>query len=267
MDATRLGRSIRALRIREGLRQAALGRAIGVSQDLVSLVERGRLDRVRLSVLDDLAQKLGADLRISLRWRGGDIDRLLDEGHAQLMGQAAGSLEKMGWSTMPEVTFATYADRGSIDVLAWHPPTSTVLVVEIKTEITSVEETLRTHDMKARVAVAVRASAWAGRDALSRDCSSSRSHRPPDDAWLGIRRFWQGHTLVSERAQGSGSGHRRARPGCSCSCHLRRRAVVGAVLSHGAAFVSRMSARPRTPRPSRRQPRRSSRVELDHLRT
>ena len=165
MDATRLGRSIRALRIREGLRQADLGRAVGVSQDLVSLVERGRLDRVRLSVIDDLAQKLGADLRITLRWRGGDVDRLLDDGHAALMGQAAGSLEKLGWSTMPEVTFAKYADRGSIDLLAWHPPTSTVLVVEIKTEITSVEETLRTHDMKARVAVAVASErlGWHGR--------------------------------------------------------------------------------------------------------
>lgn len=98
---------------------------------------------------------LGGDLRLTLRWRGGDLDRLLDEGHAALMGRAAAMLEKAGWSTRPEVTFANYADRGSIDLLAWHRDSSTVLVVEIKTELTSIEETLRTHDMKTRNALKI----------------------------------------------------------------------------------------------------------------
>ncbi len=165
MEATRLGRTIRALRIRQGLRQEDLGHAAGVSQDLVSLIERGQLEGVRLQVIDSMVQNLGGDLRVTLRWRGGDIDRLLDEGHAALMGRAAATLEKAGWSVLPEVTFSNYADRGSIDVLAWHPATFTVLVVEVKTELTSIEETLRTHDMKARVAlkVALERSGWRGR--------------------------------------------------------------------------------------------------------
>ena len=165
MDATRLGNSIRALRIRQRLRQEDLGRTAGVSQDLVSMIERGQIDGVRLRTVESLVQKLGAELRVTLRWRGGDIDRLLDEGHAALMGRVASMLEKAGWSVQPEVTFAIYADRGSIDVLAWHAATRSVLVVEVKTELTSIEETLRTHDMKTRIAlkVARERAGWHGR--------------------------------------------------------------------------------------------------------
>lgn len=136
-----------------------------MSQDLVSLIERGQLGGVRVRILDELVQKLGADLTVTIRWRGGDIDRLVDEGHAALLGRAAAVLDAAGWVVIPEVTFAIYADRGSIDVLAWHPSTSTVLVVEVKTQLTSVEETLRTHDMKARVAlrVALERAGWRGR--------------------------------------------------------------------------------------------------------
>ena len=162
------------------MRQEDLGRTAGISQDLVSLIERGKIDGLRIRILVELARNLGADLVVTLRWRGGDLDRLLDEGHAALMGRAAAVLESAGWSVMPEVTFSYFADRGSIDILACHPPTSTVLVVEVKTEFTSLEETLRTHDMKARVArkVALERAGWHGR-AVARmlvlpDASSAR---------------------------------------------------------------------------------------------
>ncbi len=165
MDAVRLGRVVRALRIRQAMRQEDLGRSAGVSKDLVSRIERGKVDGLRIRILVELARNLGADLVVTLRWRGGDLDRLLDEGHAALMARAAAVLEAAGWSVMPEVTFAHFADRGSIDILAWHASTSTVLVVEVKTELTSLEETLRTHDMKTRIArkVALERSGWQGR--------------------------------------------------------------------------------------------------------
>ncbi len=102
------------------MRQEDLGRSAGVSQDLVSLIERGKIDGLRIRILVELARNLGADLVVTLRWRGGDLDRLLDEGHAALMARAAAILESAGWSVMPEVTFAHFADRGSIDILAWH---------------------------------------------------------------------------------------------------------------------------------------------------
>jgi hypothetical protein len=121
------------------------------------LVERGRLASIPLRTLERVAVALEADLGISVRWRGGDLDRLLDEGHATLVARAAGVVERAGWAILPEVTFAIYGDRGSIDLLGWHAPSSALLVVEVKTELASIEETLRTHDMKVRVAPRV---AW-----------------------------------------------------------------------------------------------------------
>jgi transcriptional regulator with XRE-family HTH domain len=155
VDAVRLGRTIRALRVRRGWRQQDLGDAAGVSQDEISLVERGLGRGAPLRTIERIVGALEAEAHIVVRWRGGDIDRLLDEGHAALMGRAIAVLEAAGWAALPEVTFAIYRDRGSMDVLAWHPATATVLVVEVKTELTSIEETLRTHDMKVRVAPTV----------------------------------------------------------------------------------------------------------------
>ncbi|HUQ44633.1 MAG TPA: hypothetical protein VM451_09540 [Candidatus Limnocylindria bacterium] len=57
-----------------------------------------------------------------------------------------------GWACRVEVSYNVYGERGSIDILAWHAPTRTLLVVEVKTEIASVEETLRKHDAKVRLA-------------------------------------------------------------------------------------------------------------------
>ena len=65
---------------------------------------------------------------------------------------SAALLEAEGWLTAAEVTYSGYGERGSIDLLAFHPATRTLLVVEVKTEIASVEETLRRHDAKVRLA-------------------------------------------------------------------------------------------------------------------
>ena len=45
-----------------------------------------------------------------------------------------------------------YGERGSIDILAWHVASRTLLVIELKSELTSIEETLRRHDVKVRLA-------------------------------------------------------------------------------------------------------------------
>jgi hypothetical protein len=53
-----------------------------------------------------------------------------------------------------------YGERGSIDVLGWHRATGTLLVVEVKSSIASVEELLRRLDAKARLAPAVALERW-----------------------------------------------------------------------------------------------------------
>jgi transcriptional regulator with XRE-family HTH domain len=152
MDLIRLGRAHRAIRIHLGRRQADVAAGAGVSQQLVSDFERGRGGSMTLDGVDRLFRALGARAVVSVAWRGGDLDRLLDEGHAAIEGFLSGRLRADGWEVLTEVTFSVYGERGSIDVLAWHAATRTLLVVEVKTEITSAEEMLRRHDVKVRLA-------------------------------------------------------------------------------------------------------------------
>ncbi|HEY6608959.1 MAG TPA: hypothetical protein VI277_07185 [Candidatus Limnocylindria bacterium] len=77
---------------------------------------------------------------------------MMDEGHAALVGAVARRLESLGWEVRPEVSFAVYREQGSIDLVAWHRASGTLLVTEVKTELTSIEETLRRHDTKVRLA-------------------------------------------------------------------------------------------------------------------
>jgi transcriptional regulator with XRE-family HTH domain len=150
-----LGRRFRVLRYRLGWPQRRVGEAVGLSQDTVSRIERGRLEQVSLPAVRAIAGALGGELRLQLWFRGAELDRLLDEGHATLVGAVAARLAALGWELRPEVSFAVFGERGSIDLVAWHAPSRTLLIVEVKTELTSVEETLRRLDVKVRLAPGV----------------------------------------------------------------------------------------------------------------
>ena len=151
MDPIRLGRSLRVIRRSRGQRQLDVAQAAGVSQTLVSAVERVHGARLSVGTLARVFAALDADLELVVRYRGGTLDRLLDERHAATVAAVLGTLRARGWTTAVEVTFNHYGDRGSIDVLAVHPVARIVLVVEVKTEITSAKETLRRLDVKVRV--------------------------------------------------------------------------------------------------------------------
>jgi hypothetical protein len=51
-----------------------------------------------------------------------------------------------------EATYSVFGERGSIDILGWHPVTASGVVVEVKTSITSFEELQRRLDAKVRLA-------------------------------------------------------------------------------------------------------------------
>lgn len=155
MNDVQIGIRFRALRHRLRLTQSDLAERAGVSQDAISRIERGRLEEVALRTVRRVALELEADLEHLLRWRGGDLDRLVDEGHAALAGRVARLLEADGWQARFEVSYSVYGERGSIDILAWHPAARTLLVVEVKTELVAIEETLRKHDAKVRLAPAI----------------------------------------------------------------------------------------------------------------
>jgi transcriptional regulator with XRE-family HTH domain len=152
MDDRKVGLVIRALRRRRGWRQLDLAKRSGISQSLVSIIERGHLDATSVRSLRRLLLALDAALWLELRWRGGEVGRLLDEDHARLAGRVAQELQATGWTVRTEITYAEFSERGSFDVIAWHASTRTLLVVEVKTELDSAEATFRKLDEKVRLA-------------------------------------------------------------------------------------------------------------------
>jgi len=152
MDDVGVGRTLRALRLRAGLSQrAAAGRA-GISQATWSRIERGHLEGVQLLTVRRAFAVLDARIELSPTWRGGQVDRLRDERHAAVVASMVEILGAAGWQTDAEVTYSEFGERGSIDVLAVLVPLRLVLVVEVKSEITSQEETMRRLDEKTRLA-------------------------------------------------------------------------------------------------------------------
>jgi transcriptional regulator with XRE-family HTH domain len=150
-----IGRAARALRHRLGLRQVDAGARAGVGHDVVSRVERGRLDGLTLRTLRQLFATFDAEVLITVKWRGGELERIVDRRHAGLGELLVRRLERDGWQVEPEVSFSEFGERGSIDILAWRDATRVLLVIELKTELTSIEETIRRHDAKARLATTI----------------------------------------------------------------------------------------------------------------
>jgi Helix-turn-helix. len=152
MDDQRVGRIVRALRRRRGLRQSDLAIAAGCAQSVVSLLERGHLERVSLPVVRRILAAIDATLVIELRWRGASLDRLVDEDHAALGAAVADWLQRHGWLVQIEVTYSEYREHGSIDILAFHADVGALLVIEIKTDLPAAEAMLRRLDEKVRLA-------------------------------------------------------------------------------------------------------------------
>lgn len=150
-DPERIGRSIRAIRIRAGLRQADLATQAAVSRSFVSKVECGKATTADVARLQRICAALGADLDVRVRWHGEGLDRLLDEGHAALVEGIVALLSRLGWQTWLEVTFSIFGERGSIDVFAWHAPTRTLLIVEVKSVVADAQGTLAPLDRKVRL--------------------------------------------------------------------------------------------------------------------
>jgi len=119
---------------------------------LISLIERGQSEGCPVATIRRVLGELDAGVEIQVRWRGSELDRLLDQRHADLVGLTVLLLRRYEWVTELEVTHSHFGERGSIDVLAWRPATRSLLVVETKSEIVSVESTLRKLDEKVRLA-------------------------------------------------------------------------------------------------------------------
>ncbi len=151
MDGLRFGRQYRALRIRIRLRQGDVAAMAGVSRSLIAAIDRGQLDGVTLGSLRRATSAMGADFDLFLRWRGERLDRLVDEHHAALVEVVVRLLRDAGWEVATEVSFSIWGERGSIDILAFHPTERVLLVVEVKSVVPDSQETLHRLDQKTRL--------------------------------------------------------------------------------------------------------------------
>jgi transcriptional regulator with XRE-family HTH domain len=146
------GRVARALRRRRGWRQADVAARAGAHRSTISLIERGQLDSVSMTALRRSLAALEVRLDLVPRWRGSDLDRLLDEDHQQLQAAWKARLDRWSWLVNAEASFNHYGDRGRIDLLAWHPLARIILVVEVKTLVVDAQDLLGSLDVKVRVA-------------------------------------------------------------------------------------------------------------------
>ena len=152
MDDRRVGLVIRALRRRRAWRQSDLAAAARVSQSAISLVERGHVDTMSLRTLRRIFLALEARGDLDVRWRGGSLDRVVDERHADVAAVSVRSLTNFGLGScgrgdVRHLRRARLARRPGL-----HRPTASPLVIEVKTELTSIEETLRRLDQEVRLA-------------------------------------------------------------------------------------------------------------------
>ncbi|HEY6571113.1 MAG TPA: helix-turn-helix transcriptional regulator [Candidatus Limnocylindrales bacterium] len=155
MDLNRFGRAIRALRRRRHWRQSDLADAAHVSASQVGRVERGESRRLPVESLERVALALGASLDLTIRWKGEGLDRLLDEAHARLVELVVRNLRAMGWDVAVEVSFSIRGERGSIDVLAFHPGSRLLVVIEVKSVTPDMQAMLFGLDRKGRLAPAI----------------------------------------------------------------------------------------------------------------
>lgn len=151
MDPILFGLDVRTLRRQRGWTQRRLAGEARVSRSAVSLIECGRGDRLTVVTLARVAASLGARLSVRIFWHGAGLDRLRDGRHAAIVERTIRLLVADGWEMQPEVSFSEFGERGSIDILAYHPRTAALLVIEVKSVVPDLQEMLMRLDAKARL--------------------------------------------------------------------------------------------------------------------
>ena len=226
MDDQQLGARVRAARIRRGWRQRDLAAAAGVSDAAVSRIERGHLDGIALRVIRLVAAALEIQVELLPRSRAADLDRLVNARHAALAEAVLAWFASLGgWVAWPEVSFNVFGDRGVVDILAWHAPTRSLLVIELKTAIVDIGELPGTLDRKRR-----RAPEIAEPFGWLRPASVS--------VWLVVAEGSTNRRRIAEH----GATFRAALPARAVEARTWLRRPVGAL--HAVSFVS--DRRPRS---------------------
>lgn len=107
---------------------------------------------VSVGTVERLVDGLGGELKMRIRWRGEELDRLLDATHAAIGEALVEILTSLGWECAIEVTYAIRGERGAVDLLAWHPASGRLLVIENKSVVPDLQQMLGSLDRKVRLA-------------------------------------------------------------------------------------------------------------------
>ncbi len=193
VDDAKVGRALRQLRRRRGLRQVDVAALARLAQQTISLIECGHAAAFTIDTVRRAFGALGASYEGMLVWRGGARDRLLDERHAALVGMTAARLPPPGWEVVIEASYSIYGERGSIDILAGHATSRSVLLVEVKSELMSIEELGRKLDEKPGLpGGSCVANGSAGRQPAPGGCSRCPILTRPDEPSHEVPRCWTG---------------------------------------------------------------------------
>lgn len=130
--------------------------AAGISQSSVSRIERGHLGTLPWEAVLAVANVLEVRLEFTARWRGGDLERVVNRRHSALHeGLARRISEAGGWESVAEVSFAIYGERGVIDRLAFHRNRRALAIFEIKPDLADPAGLIGQTDRYRRLAVMI----------------------------------------------------------------------------------------------------------------
>jgi transcriptional regulator with XRE-family HTH domain len=150
MQGHRLGTILRTVRIKRRWRQVDVSERAGLSPSAIARHERGQIEGARLRDLVSHAEALELHLDVYIRGESGS--QLRDDEHAAVAEHLKRQLEAFGWQVVAESSFSEWGERGRVDLLAWHAPTRTLLIIEIKTIVIDVQDLLGGVDVKERLA-------------------------------------------------------------------------------------------------------------------
>ena len=88
-----------------------------------------------MAAVESLLAAMGARLLVDVSPPFIANSRQRDAVHARCSSHVARRLERAGWQVTTEVEIGGDRSRGWIDILAWHPVSGTLFVIEIKTEL------------------------------------------------------------------------------------------------------------------------------------
>ena len=204
----------RGRRVELDLTQAAVSGALGISRSHYAAIEAARANP-SVALVDRIAETLG--LRLDLAASPVVMvtePRVRDGVHARCSAYVARCLEAAGWLVLREVEISDGRLRGWIDILAFDPPTGTLLVIEIKTSIDDIGRLERQIGWYTRAAATAippdwrpqRTASWVLALATAEVDQMIGSHRDVMDLAFPLRAVSMREVIAGSRVAGSDPG-------------------------------------------------------------